>query len=146
MSAELLAYMRAGGSLVNGGSTEGAELRRWVAELEAYFRGARLSWSPAEIDLERLGFPGFALAVYRALLTVPPAVTISYGALAELAGYPRAARAVGNVLAANPLPVVIPCHRVIRADGHLGRYGSDSSWKGRLLAHETYHLRGGGHV
>ena len=115
-------------------------LDRWVGELEAYFRGERLSWRPEEIELDSLGLGPFERVVYTTLLSVPPAVTVSYGVLAEMAGYPRAARAVGNVMAANPIPVVVPCHRVIRADGTLGNYGHDPAWKGRLLTHEQTHV------
>jgi O-6-methylguanine DNA methyltransferase len=110
--------------------------RRWVAELEAYFRGERMAWTAEEISLDTLVPEPFAHAVYVALLTVPAGETVAYGELAEMAGYPRAARAVGNVMAANPIPVVIPCHRVIRADGTLGNYGNDPAWKKRLLEHE----------
>ena len=113
-----------------------AVLEHWVAELEAYFRGERLAWSPEDVSLEGLSLGPFARAVYEALLSVPPGETVSYGELAEMAGYPRAARAVGNVMATNPIPVVVPCHRVIRADGSLGKYGDDPAWKGRLLEHE----------
>lgn len=113
-----------------------AALERWVAELEAYFRGERLSWSAEEVPLEALSLGPFEHAVYVVLLSIPAGATVAYGELAEMAGYPRAARAVGNVMAANPIPVVIPCHRVIRADGSLGNYGDDPAWKGRLLAHE----------
>jgi O-6-methylguanine DNA methyltransferase len=116
-----------------------AALAHWVEDLEAYFRGERLAWKPEEIALDGLGFGPFEVAVYTTLLSIPPAVTVSYGMLAEMAGYPRAARAVGNAMAANPIPVVVPCHRVIRADGSLGRYGDDPAWKERLLTHERMH-------
>ena len=120
-----------------GVATEDQEvLDRWVRELEAYFRGERLGWSAEEVPLGRLEVPSFDRSVYEALLSVPAACTISYGALAELAGYPRAARAVGNAMANNPIPIVVPCHRVIYSDGRLGHYGSDDGWKERLLAHE----------
>jgi methylated-DNA-[protein]-cysteine S-methyltransferase len=113
-----------------------AALEQWVAELEAYFRGERLAWSLEELSLEALSLGPFARSVYEVLLSVPPGETVAYGELAEMAGYPRAARAVGNVMAANPIPVVVPCHRVIRADGSLGNYGDDPAWKSRLLEHE----------
>ncbi len=118
-----------------------AALEHWVGQLEAYFRGERLTWSLEEISLEALVLGPFARAVYVALLSVPPGETVAYGELAQIAGYPRAARAVGNVMAANPIPVVVPCHRVIRADGSLGNYGDDPSWKGRLLEHERTGVR-----
>jgi O-6-methylguanine DNA methyltransferase len=121
-----------------------AAAERWVEELEAYFRGERLSWSAAEVGLDDLAVGGFAKAVYATLLRVPPAVTVSYGALASMAGHPRAARAVGTAMATNPIPIVIPCHRVIRSDGSLGNYGDDPDLKGRLLEHERKHTGPGG--
>ncbi len=120
-----------------------AALILWIAQLEAYFRGERLAWTPEEVPLETLGGGLFYRAVYETLLSVPPAVTVSYGTLAEMAGYPRAARAVGTAMASNPIPIVIPCHRVVRADGRLGNYGTDPTWKERLLSHEAEHVRPG---
>lgn len=95
-----------------------------------------MSWSAQEVELDTLPVGEFVRQVYAALLDVPVGETVSYGRLAQMAGHPRAARAVGTAMATNPIPVVIPCHRVIRSDGSLGRYGSDPSWKERLLAHE----------
>ncbi|OFW58118.1 MAG: hypothetical protein A2133_01470 [Actinobacteria bacterium RBG_16_64_13] len=129
----------AGPSDAAADAVDRAALDRWVHELEAYFRGERLTWSPRELALDELTPGSFDRAVYSALLSVPPAVTVSYGVLAEMAGYPRAARAVGNAMATNPIPVVIPCHRVVRSDGSLGNYGDDPAWKERLLAHERDH-------
>lgn len=123
---------------------ERAAPARWTRELEAYFRGERLCWKAEEIPLDDLGAGEFRRAVYEVLLSIPPGETVSYGALAEMAGHPRAARAVGTAMATNPLPIVIPCHRVIRSDGSLGNYGSDPSWKERLLSHERQHRRHGG--
>ncbi len=117
-----------------------AALRRWSGQLEAYFRGERLGWTLDEVDLHGLGVPDFAARVYEALLAIPAAETISYGGLAELAGYPRAARAVGNAMASNPLPIVVPCHRVIKSDGSYGNYGSDPAYKVLLLEHEREHV------
>ena len=114
-------------------------MRRWVSELEAYFRGDRLGWTAEEICVGELEVPAFDRKVYEALLSIPPGSTVGYGALAELAGFPRAARAVGNAMASNPIPIVVPCHRVVYADGRLGHYGDDDSWKPRLLAHEERH-------
>ena len=113
----------------------------WADALEAYFCGRKLGWTASEVPLEAMGLGRFEERVYRALLSVPPAVTVSYGTLAEMAGYPRAARAVGNAMAANPIPIVIPCHRVVRSDGTLGRYGKDPAWKPLLLEHEAEHAR-----
>jgi methylated-DNA-[protein]-cysteine S-methyltransferase len=65
---------------------------------------------------------------------------LSYGALAELAGAPRAARAVGTACATNLLGLIVPCHRVIRADGSLGHYGYGVDVKRHLLAHEARYV------
>ncbi len=127
------------GRPTHGSQQDRAAVARWVEGLEAYFRGERLGWTVGEVPLESLGFSPFQRKVYEVLLTVPPATTVGYGDLALLAGHPRAARAVGNVMAANPIPVVVPCHRVIKADGSMGRYGQDPSWKPLLLAHEAAH-------
>jgi methylated-DNA-[protein]-cysteine S-methyltransferase len=117
-------------------------VQRWVAELEAYFRGERLSWRVDEVGFDAEGMTPFTLSTVEMLLTVPAGSTVSYGELAEMVGCPRAARAVGSVMARNPIPVVVPCHRVIRSDGSLGRYGTDSSWKERLLMHERVNMGG----
>ena len=119
-------------------------VERWVGELESYFRGERLSWTMDEVGLEGPTMSAFTRAVYETLLTVPAGVTVSYGTLAEMAGFPRASRAVGTAMATNPIPIVVPCHRVIRSDGSLGKYGSDPAWKERLLAHERRHAGGEG--
>jgi O-6-methylguanine DNA methyltransferase len=81
----------------------------------------------------------FQQAVWAALQKVPFGETISYGKLAELAGYPKAARAVGGACHRNPLPFFIPCHRVIQADGKLGGYALDLEIKRRLLEWERNH-------
>lgn len=126
---------------------EGADrvaLEWWVQQLEAYFRGERLVWTAEELGLDEMPVSSFDRTVYKTLLSIPPAVTVSYGTLAEMAGYPRAARAVGNAMASNPIPIVVPCHRVVRSDGSLGRYGDDPAWKERLLDHEQKHAAGSG--
>lgn len=115
----------------------------WVRELQAYFAGERLTWSAPEVPLAHLGLGTFEQDVYKALLSIPHGQTVSYGELAEMAGYPRAARAVGNAMAGNPIPVVVPCHRVIRSDGSMGKYGNDPEWKVRLLVHEGWSCAGG---
>ncbi len=107
----------------------------WIDALEAAARGEAPPW-PDGFRPELLVEPGFRREVYRTLLTVPRGDTITYGTLAREAGYPGAARAVGTAMAANPLPLVIPCHRVVRSDGSPGRYGPDDSYKVDLLRAE----------
>lgn len=78
----------------------------------------------------------FQMSVWMALRTIPAGQTLSYGALAERLGNPRAVRAVGLANGANPIPIVLPCHRVIGSDGSLTGYGGGLERKRWLLAHE----------
>lgn len=109
---------------------------RWARELGSYFRGERTGWTEAEVDLDAHAFTPFRTAVYRALLAVPTGQVVTYGELARRAGRPGAARAVGSAMADNPIAVVVPCHRVVRTDGSLGRYGFGDPWKPFLLRFE----------
>lgn len=87
----------------------------------------------------RLSLTGtdFQLAVWRSLARIAPGECVSYSALAEAVGRPRAVRAVASAVAANPLPVLLPCHRVIRRDGGYGGYLGGASRKHRLIHWET---------
>lgn len=116
----------------------------WAHQIEAYFTRERLGWTLEEVDLAALRLTPFREAVYRALLEVAPGTVVTYGDLAAAAGRPRAARAVGSAMAENPLPLVVPCHRVVRGDGTLGRYGDDERWKPLLLALEGASRRDAG--
>jgi len=69
-------------------------------------------------------------------MTVPAGSTVSYGELAAKLGQPKAARAVGHANGCNPIPIIIPCHRVLGSDGSLTGYGSGLDRKSRLLRHE----------
>ncbi|GIX32320.1 MAG: methylated-DNA--protein-cysteine methyltransferase [Lysobacterales bacterium] len=104
-----------------------------AAQLRAYFRGALRSF---ELPLAPAG-SAFQLRVWRALGELPYGARIAYGELARRIGQPKAARAVGAALAANPLPIVIPCHRVIAAGGALGGYSGPPGAKTWLLGHES---------
>ena len=103
-----------------------------VAQLEAYFAGRRRAF---DLPLAPAGTP-FQLEVWQALRGIPYGETISYGELARRIGNPRAARAVGLANGANPLPIVVPCHRVIGADGTLTGFGGGLPTKQALLALE----------
>ena len=83
----------------------------------------------------------FQQRVWRALLDIPYGGTISYGTLAAQIGQPAASRAVGLANGSNPLPIVIPCHRVIGSNGRLTGYGGGLPIKHRLLALERGSLR-----
>lgn len=90
-----------------------------VSQLEDYFKG-RLHSFDLPLDLGRL--TEFQQKVLLVAAAIPYGKVISYGRLAELAGYPKAARAAGGVMAANRLPVIIPCHRVVASSGALTGY------------------------
>jgi methylated-DNA-[protein]-cysteine S-methyltransferase len=81
----------------------------------------------------------FQLAVWKALREIPAGTTTSYGAIARKLGQPEASRAVGLANGANPIAIVVPCHRVIGADGSLTGYGGGLPRKRWLLAHEDRH-------
>ena len=100
-----------------------------LAELAAYFAGRPASF---QIPLDLRGAGRFDAAVWRAARQIPYGETASYGELAAMAGYPRAARAAGNAMARCPFSPVVPCHRVIHADGTIGGWGADT-WVKRWL-------------
>ena len=105
---------------------------RAQAQLLEYFSGARRTF---DLPLAPRGTP-FQLRVWRALCTIPYGETLSYGELAQRLGLAGGARAVGLANGANPLPIVVPCHRVIGADGTLTGFGGGLPIKRSLLALE----------
>ena len=92
------------------------------------------------LPLGHLGAGDFNVRVWEAARAIPAGKVASYGALARRIGHPRAARAVGAALGANPLPILVPCHRIVRADGSLGGFGAGLPLKIRLLHHELVPL------
>jgi methylated-DNA-[protein]-cysteine S-methyltransferase len=100
----------------------------------AYFEGARIDFSP-DIPILLEGFGGFARLVLAACRKIRFGEVATYSGLASQIGRPAAARAVGNALAQNPLPLIIPCHRVIRSNGRLGGFSAPggTTMKKRLL-------------
>ncbi|GLQ94087.1 methylated-DNA--[protein]-cysteine S-methyltransferase [Dyella acidisoli] len=107
-------------------------------QLEEYFAGERTSF---DLPLHPLG-TNFQVAVWQALAEIPYGSTISYGELAQRIGQPQAVRAVGAANGRNPLPIVLPCHRVIGADGSLTGFGGGLPTKRFLLAMEDQVARG----
>jgi methylated-DNA-[protein]-cysteine S-methyltransferase len=104
-----------------------------VSALAAYFAGDVGALARVRVDP---GGTAFQRRVWRALRRLPPGRTASYGELARAIGAPAAARAVGAGNGANPVALVIPCHRVVRGDGALGGYAGGVRRKRWLLAHE----------
>lgn len=99
-------------------------------QLAEYLRGERRSFDLV-LDLEEL--PPFRRRVLEEMARIPYGETVSYGELAKRCGRPGAARAVGNAVGRNPVPVLLPCHRVVRADGSPGQYGGGRQRKRELL-------------
>jgi O-6-methylguanine DNA methyltransferase len=110
---------------------------QWTLDLERYFAGEPVTF---KLDVDAYASihacTPFERAVYGALARIPYGEVASYRDVAAAAGHPNAYRAVGSALARNALPVILPCHRVIKNDGRLGSYGDDPAWKERLLALE----------
>lgn len=107
-------------------------LLRARTEIEEYFAGRRREF---DLPLAPHGTP-FQQRVWQALRAIPYGSTCTYGELAAAVGNPRASRAVGMANHRNPLPILIPCHRVIGASGALTGYAGGLEWKRRLLAIE----------
>jgi methylated-DNA-[protein]-cysteine S-methyltransferase len=106
-----------------------ARTRRWLAD---YFAGLVTN---AEVPLDMHGAP-FEQRVWRALLDIRPGETTSYGAIAKQIGAPSAARAVGLANGANPIALIVPCHRVVGSNGALTGYGGGLERKSWLIDHE----------
>jgi methylated-DNA-[protein]-cysteine S-methyltransferase len=107
--------------------------------LEAYFGGALAAIDALEVET---GGTAFQREVWAALRAIPVGQTTSYGRLAQAIGRPKAVRAVGMANGANPIGIVVPCHRVIGADSSLTGYGGGLERKRWLLRHEGASLPG----
>jgi methylated-DNA-[protein]-cysteine S-methyltransferase len=103
-----------------------------IAQLDEYFAGRRRAF---ELDLELRGNP-FQLAVWHELRRIPFGTTVSYKELASRVERPDRIRAVGGCVARTPVPIIVPCHRVIGSDGSLTGYGGGLERKAFLLEHE----------
>ena len=111
-------------------------LRQATAQLDEYFAGTRTRFD-LPLDLEGTRFQ---LAAWRSLADIPFGATTTYGAQAAALGIPTAARAIGMANGANPVCIVLPCHRVIGADGSLTGFGGGLHIKQWLLDHEAFVL------
>ena len=129
--AARLRRWRPGHSIEDGESPVIAKTRAWLAR---YFDGVGADLG--DLPIEMHGSP-FERRVWEALLRIPPGETRSYGDIAAESGSAGAARAVGLANGANPLAIVVPCHRVIGSDGALTGYGGGLDRKTWLLNHEA---------
>ena len=124
------------------GETDGSPDRAVAKALDAYFAGDHGALADLDVDFGRRG--AFTVAVLDALRGIAPGTTTTYGALAQLAGRPGAARAVGQAVGSNPVPVIVPCHRVIASNGSLGGFSAGLDRKRALLDHEGVPALSGG--
>ncbi len=107
--------------------------------IEAYFEGDMVAFDRVPV---RTGGTEFQRQVWAALRLIPPGTTTTYGRLAARIGRAKASRAVGLANGANPVAIVVPCHRVVGADARLTGYGGGLERKAWLLAHERRHAAG----
>jgi O-6-methylguanine DNA methyltransferase len=113
------------------------ELTEISEQLDAYFMGVRQDFT---LKLDLRGTP-FQQQVWQAVAAIPYATTSTYKNIAQNIGNPKAGRAVGAANGANPLPIVLPCHRVIGTDGNLTGYAGGLAFKQNLLELEGVHLK-----
>ena len=124
---------------IQGELAENVPLAETAAqELREYFQQRRREFT-VSVDISAL--PAFTRRTLVACATIPWGAVVSYGQLAAQIGAPRAARAVGQAMGRNPVPILIPCHRVIAAEGSLGGYGAGLALKKRLLQLEGVALQ-----
>jgi len=97
-----------------------AKIKRIMKQIEQLLSGKSVDLSTAPLDMT--GAPEFHQRVYKLMLKIPPGQTLSYGEVAAQLGKPGAARAVGQAMGRNPFPIIVPCHRVLAANGKLGGF------------------------
>jgi methylated-DNA-[protein]-cysteine S-methyltransferase len=120
-----------------------AEIDELIANIQAYMTGVRVDFTAVAIDLTEV--EPFEQKVYAAARAIPFGQTLSYGELARQIGLPGAARAVGQALGRNPVPIIIPCHRILAKGHRIGGFSAPGGalTKERLLALEGVHLDDG---
>lgn len=112
-------------------------LQRWIAQTQQALAQVLAGCKPTVLPpFDLSAGTDFQKAVWLKLCTIAPGQTCSYGQVAAALRRPGAARAVGQACGANPIPVLIPCHRVLAASGALGGFSSGLDWKRQLLARE----------
>ncbi len=119
-----------------------ADVERAVEGIVALLRGQPSDLSAVALDMERV--PSFHRRVYEVARTIPPGATLSYGDIAAQLGAPGSARAVGQALGRNPFAIIVPCHRVLAADGRIGGFSANGgiTTKLQMLSIEGAHANG----
>lgn len=134
----LVSIDRGKAARVKGEAKAESNLALAARELDAYFAG-KLRKFTVPLDLQ--GTP-FQLQVWSTLRKIPFGKAVSYGEEARMLGKPKAARAVGSANGRNPIPIIVPCHRVVAGDGSLGGYSAGLPMKRKLLALEGVSVAG----
>jgi O-6-methylguanine DNA methyltransferase len=111
-------------------------VRTWHRMTESALKSVLAGKEPAEFPPLILGGTVFQKSVWAAMRKISVGKTRSYGEIAEAIGRPKAVRAVGGACGANPIPVLVPCHRVLAANQKIGGFGGGLAWKRRLLEAE----------
>jgi methylated-DNA-[protein]-cysteine S-methyltransferase len=123
----------------SGGVPDARTVARVADQLLDYFTGTSDAF---DVELDLSGVGPFDLTVWQAARAIPYGETVSYGELALMAGYPRAARAAGGSMARCRLFPIVPCHRVVHADGSIGGWGGEEWVKRWLIELERGHRQG----
>ncbi|HEY9226854.1 MAG TPA: methylated-DNA--[protein]-cysteine S-methyltransferase, partial [Gemmatimonadaceae bacterium] len=111
-------------------STTPVDVLLAIGRIVALLRGERVDLTPVALDLETV--PAFDRDVYVAARAIPPGATRTYGEIAKQIGQPNASREVGAALARNPFAIVVPCHRVVAANGKMGGFSAGGGVKTKL--------------
>lgn len=119
-----------------------ANQRSWIELTTAALKQVLAGRNPGRLPpLDWTGATEFRQATWKALLRIAPGHTKTYGQIARELGRPLAVRAVGGACGANPIPVLVPCHRVVAAGGAIGGFSGGLDWKRRLLAREGVEIK-----
>jgi len=117
-----------------------AKIRKWHRETETALKKILAGKKSKLPPLDWTGKTDFQKSVWRQMLKISAGKTKSYGEIASAIGNPKAVRAVGGACGANPVPVLVPCHRVLAANKKLGGFSGGLDWKRKLLANEGFKI------
>jgi len=126
---------------LKSGATASTRIQQWHRVTGAAVKATLAGCTPESFPpLDLSVGTAFQQSVWRAMIRIPLGRTNSYGELADAIGQPKAVRAVGGACGANPIPVLVPCHRVLAAHHQLGGFSSGLGWKRELLTREGVNL------
>ncbi|TFG91432.1 MAG: MGMT family protein [Syntrophobacterales bacterium] len=128
----------------NAAERSHTKLKETCDKIATFLEGTRVDFSMRCVEIDRCR--GFQKRVLLETMRIPWGRVTSYGALAEAIHAPGAARAVGSALAQNPFPLIIPCHRVVKSDGHAGQFGGGREMKKALLSLEGVEIDDRGRI